>query len=65
MCCSIYILKARDPSSPLLDDRKKLLKNNTIHMYKLKLLIPENILVFLLIKCVHFGNKFGISFSQT
>lgn len=32
-------------------------------MYKLKLFIPENILVFLLIKCVHCGNKFGISFS--
>lgn len=63
MCCSIYIFKARDLSSPLLDDRKKLLKNNTIHMYKL--LIPENILIFLLIKCVYFGNKFGISFSQT
>lgn len=61
----LHILKARDLSIPLLDDRKKLLKNNILHMYKLKLFIPENILVFLLIKCVHCGNKFGISFSQT
>lgn len=58
-CVDLHILKARDLSIPLLDDRKKLLKNNILYMYKLKLFIPENILVFLLIKCVHCGNNLG------
>lgn len=50
MCFSTYIYSKLETDQCLLDDRKKLLKNNIINLYKLKLLIPANILVFLLIK---------------
>lgn len=64
MCFSTYIYSKLETDQCLLDDRKKLLKNNIINLYKLKLLIPANILVFLLIR-LHTLDKFGILFSQT
>lgn len=59
MCCPTYIYSKLATYQLLLDDRKKLLKNNIIHMNKLKPLIPANILAFLLPKLCTLETNLG------
>lgn len=55
MCCSTYT------DSELETMEKKLLKNSITYMYKLKLFIPANILVIVIMKLYTWGTNLGIS----